>query len=158
MPRYELMYLLGSHVAENDAPTLQAEVLKAVQEFAGAEVQETALGKKKLAYPIGKTRNGYYIVVNFTMDASNINKLNAKIRTMDSNIIRHLLINLDEHLMRLSKDKILQEKLSKRPEAEKPAPKTKPEPMKAPVIKLEDIDEKLLDEKIEKALSEDLTK
>lgn len=157
MPRYEFMYLLGSHVAETDVPGISSQVLKTVAELGASEVKETQLGKKKLAYPIKKTRNGFYVVVNFTMDAKNVNALDAKIRSMDSSIIRYLIVNLEEHLERLGKDKIEQSKITRRlPVAVKP--EEKPKSPKAPQIKLEDIDEKTLDEKIEKALSEDLTK
>ncbi len=164
MPRYELMYLLGSHVAETEVPNVSALVLKAVSDNGGTQVVETQLGKKKLAYPIKKTRNGYYVVVNFEMSGTKINQLDAKIRSMDSSIIRYILINQEEHLERERKDKALAVKIGRKiPPAEteeKPKVRTKPKTESAPkpTIKLEDIDEKTLDEKIEKALSEDMTK
>ena len=157
MPRYELMYLLGSQVAETEVPTISAQVLKAVSDFSGTNVQETQLGKKKLAYPIKKTRNGFYVTVNFEMDTKNINGFDAKVRSMDNSIIRYIVINLEEHLGRMVKDKAEQAKIVRRPQVAKPEEKPRSETAK-PAIKLEDIDEKMLDEKIEKALSEDLTK
>lgn len=157
MPQYELMYLLGSNVADDQVPTISASVKKFIEDFGGSNVVETLLGKKKLAYPIGKTRNGHYVVVDFVMDSDKINLLDAKIRTQDSSIIRYILINQDEHLQRLKKDKVEQAALSRRvppvaPEAatDKPVAK-KP----APVI---DLAPEELDAKIEKALSEDITK
>lgn len=158
MPRYELMYLLGSQVAETEVPVISAQILKSINDFGGANVQETQLGKKKLAYPIKKTRNGFYVTVNFEMDTKNINGFDAKIRSMDNSIIRYIIINLEEHLGREAKDKIEQAKIVRRPQTPKPEEKAKADRPKAPAIKLEDIDEKMLDEKIEKALSEDLTK
>lgn len=161
MPRYELMYLLGSHVADNDVPAIASQVLKFIEELGGTDIVENHLGKKKLAYPIKKTRNGYYVVVNFSMDSSKIGELEAKIRTQDSNIIRHLIANLEEHLKRMEKDRIEQAKLTPRkpPVAEaesKPEPATKKEPAaEAPLL---EIDQEELDKKIEEALSEDLTK
>lgn len=158
MPKYELMYLLGSHVAETEVPNLSAQVLKSIEDFGGAEVQETQLGKKKLAYPIKKTRNGYYVVVDFNMDSGKINQLDAKVRSLDSSIIRYILVNLDEHLERTAKDKALAAKMpARRIPTARAEDRTRAEAIK-PAIKLEDIDEKLLDEKIEQALSEDLTK
>lgn len=158
MPRYELMYLLGSHVAETEVPNISALVLKAVNDNGGTNAQEVQLGKKKLAYPIKKTRNGYYVTVNFEMDANKINLLDAKIRSQNSSVIRYILINLEEHLQRQAKDKLEQAKIVRRIPTEKPTERPKTESPKTPAIKLEDIDEKTLDEKIEKALNEDLTK
>lgn len=162
MPQYELMYVLGSHVADDEVPKISASILKFAEDFGGTEVKEAQLGKKKLAYPIGKTRNGHYIVVNFVMDAKNINAFDAKIRTQDQSIIRYIIVNLDEHLARMAKDKIVQSKIVRKgPPAEVtvPTPKTSIEPKvqkEAPV--LVELNQEELDKKIEEALSEDLTK
>lgn len=152
------MYLLGSHVAETEVPNISAQILKTIDDLGGQNVQETLLGKKKLAYPIKKTRNGFYVVVNFTIDAKNISALDAKIRSMDLSIIRYLLVNLEEHLERTAKDKTEALKTpARKPISARTEAKPKGDGLK-PAIKLVDIDEKLLDEQIEKALSEDLTK
>jgi small subunit ribosomal protein S6 len=155
------MYLLGSHVADDQVPAIAAQIKKFVEDFGGSNVVETQLGKKKLAYPIKKTRNGHYVVVSFTMDTKNINQLDARVRSQDANIIRYILVNLDEHFERIEKDKVEQAKLSRRPQAEEGAPKEKeaaPEKKeKAPAPVLE-IDSEALDKKIEEALSEDITK
>ena len=156
------MYLLGSQVADTEVPAVTAQILKFVSDFGGSEVKETQLGKKKLAYPIKKTRNGHYVVVDFVMDSRKVNDLDAKIRTQENTIIRHMLVNLDEHLKRTEKDKVAQAKLSKRQlegqaagiSTEAPVRKEKaaaPQP-------LVEINQEDLDKKIEAALSEDLTK
>lgn len=150
-------------MADTEVPAVTSQVLKFVEDFGGTEVKEENLGKKKLAYPIGKTRNGYYVTVNFTMEGKNVNLFDAKIRTQDQSIIRYILVNIDEHLKRLEKDKVQQAKLSKRPPegeeaaVEKKPKKYTPKPKPAPAPLLE-IDSAELDKKIEEALSEDLTK
>jgi small subunit ribosomal protein S6 len=162
MPQYELMYLLGSHVADDQVPQIAASILKFADDFGATNVKEEQLGKKKLAYPIGKTRNGHYVVVNFTMEAKNINTFDAKIRTQDQSIIRYLIVNLDEHLARMAKDKIVQSKIVRKgppAEAGVPTPKVEAAPSakkEAPV--LTELNQEELDKKIEAALSEDLTK
>ncbi len=175
MPQYELMYLLGAQVADDEVPKIAQSVLKFAEDFGATDIRETQLGKKKLAYPIGKTRNGHYVVVNFAMDSKNINAFDAKIHTQDSSIIRYLIVNLDEHLARMEKDKIAQSKIIRKgpPAEEESAVAAKPE---APVMKnevaekpatkpakkakpiLADLNQEELDKKIEEALSEDLTK
>ncbi len=158
MPQYELMYLLGSTVADDQVTGISDSIKKFVGDFGGTAITETPLGKKKLAYPIGKTRNGYYVVVNFTMDTGKINDLDAKIRTQDT-IIRYLLINIDEHLERMEKDKKAQSKIVRKgPPAEVAAaatPTASAPKKEAPVIDLAPED---IDRKIEEALAEDITK
>ncbi len=160
MPQYELMYLLGSHVADDEVPKISQGILKFAEDFGATDVKETLLGKKKLAYPIGKTRNGHYVVVNFTMDAKNINAFDAKVRTQDASIIRYLMANMDEHLQRLEKDKIVQSKIVRRgPQPEAPKHPAAGEPaLKKETVPLVEINQEELDKKIEQALSEDLTK
>ena len=156
MPQYELMYLLSSNVADTDVPATAQQVQKFITDGGGTDIRETQLGKKKLMYPIKKTRNGHYVVVNFEMDGKKINELDARIRSMSQAIIRYLLINLDEHLDRQKKDAAEQAKIKRRipvpVAAETSAPVRKEKPQ------LVEIDEKALDEKIEAALTEDLTK
>jgi len=153
MPQYELMYLLGSTVADDQVQTISDSVKKFVEDFGGSNIVETSLGKKKLAYPIGKTRNGHYVVVDFSMDSDKINALDAKVRTQDSTIIRYILVNMDEHLERLEKDKKVQAAMPKRV-----IPNPEPEAQeKKPAVTL-DLSQEDIDKKIEAALAEDITK
>lgn len=161
MPQYELMYLLGSQIADTEVPAVTSQILKFVEDFGGSNIKETQLGKKKLAYPIKKTRNGHYVAVAFNMDSRKVNDLDAKLRTQGNSVIRYLLVNLDEHLKRVEKDKVAQAKLSKRQQdfqtpgiTEAPARKEKA----ATAEPLVEINQEDLDKKIEAALSEDLTK
>ena len=166
MPQYELMYILSANVSDDQLPEVTGQIQKFVSDFGGTDIRETQLGKKKLAYPVKKTRNGFYGVIDFAMDAKKINELDAKIRTQDNTIIRYILVNMDEHLERLARDREVQAKMNRNrpPEmvasglegpAEQviaPARSTrKAEPMKE--INAED-----LDKEIEKALTEDITK
>ncbi len=155
MPQYELMYLLGANVADDQVAPISEQIKQHVVGFGGTQIEENQLGKKKLAYQIGKTRNGHYVTVNFSMAGEKINALDAKIRTMDQTVIRYLLVNLDEHNERLAKDKVAQSKMTRRQPVEESGetPVTVKEK-----VQLADIDEKVLDEKIEAALTEDVTK
>lgn len=169
MPRYELMYILASSVSDDQIPDVTGQILQFVSDFGGTDVQETQLGKKKLAYPIKKTRNGFYSVIDFNMESQKINDLDAKIRTQNT-IIRYIIVNLDEHLERLSKDREVQAKMNRnRPESAIESP-VAPEPQEAidttpveseatptpaPATAEANVD---LDEQIEAALNEDITK
>jgi len=155
------MYVLGANVADDDVPKISQNILKFAEDFGATDVKETQLGKKKLAYPIGKTRNGHYVVVNFTMDTKNINQFDAKIHTQDTSIIRYIIINLDEHLDRMKKDKIAQSKIVRKgPPAEDAIKTIAPaaSAMKKEAAPLVEINQEELDKKIEEALAEDLTK
>lgn len=160
------MYILASTVSDDQVPDVTSQVQKFVSDFGGTEITETQLGKKKLAYPVKKTRNGYYVVLNFTMDTKKINEFDAKIHTQDSTIIRYIIVNQEEHYARLAKDIEVQAKMNanRPPQAipaeeqtettAAPAPKVeKIEKVEAPVMNAAE-----LDKKIEEALTEDIIK
>lgn len=169
MPRYELCYILAAQVSDDQVPGVADQIKQFVADFGGTDIKEEQLGKKKLAYPIKKTRNGFYVVVEFTMDSRKVNDLEAKIRTQTATVIRHLVVNLDEHLRRSEKDKVEQAKLSKRPEDTGEAVEAGPQRTAAPSVEIPEL-EKLpkkepvnistedLDKQIEAALSEDIIK
>jgi small subunit ribosomal protein S6 len=175
MPRYELMYILASSVSDDQIPQTTQGIEQFVVDNGGSEISHEELGKKKLAYPIKKTRNGHYGVITFTAEGKGVNALDAKLRTQKATIIRHIIVNIDEHLVRLEKDKEAQAKMNrnrppeaiaadkaKEAEAATPsAPATKP--AREPKAPKEDkpktvVTEEVLDEEIEKALNEDITK
>lgn len=172
MPRYEMMYILASSVSDDLIPETTAQVEQFVTDFGGTDVSHTQLGKKKLAYPIKKTRNGHYGVINFTMDTSKVNPLDAKIRTQGNTIIRHIIVNIDEHLERLEKDREVQAKMNRNRPADKIAEDTRNiESSQAPIAEAKPapspasekreakkVSTESLDDEIEKALNEDITK
>ncbi|MBI2356078.1 MAG: 30S ribosomal protein S6 [Candidatus Doudnabacteria bacterium] len=149
MPKYELMYILSSAVSDNDAPQINSEVDKFIKDEGGTILTSELLGKKKLAYPIKKTRNGFYILQTFNFDSPKLAALDNKLRSLDS-IIRYLVVNVEELERRKAKDAAYKEKM-------KPLRRPKPEVKPAgPEIKLTETE---LEQKIAKALgSEDLTK
>lgn len=163
MPKYELMYILASGVSDDQVPGVTESVKKIVADFGGENIEEQQLGKKKLAYPIKKTRNGFYVVLDFDMDTKKVNDLDAKIRTQDASIIRYILVNMDEHNDRLAKDVVAQAKMNRNPlkmkEASASEGQQQPEEKKAVEEKPSmDLNPEDLDKKIEEALTEDLTK
>ena len=131
-------------------PQVSDEVNKFITDSAGTLLSQEMLGKKKLAYPIKKTRNGFYVLQNFNLDGVKLQSLDNKLRSMEP-IIRYLIINVEEQEARAAKDLKVQEKmrLNRKP------PKI-PTESPGPEIKLSDTE---LEAKIEKALgSEDLAK
>lgn len=157
MPRYELMYILSSAVSDDQVPETVAAIKQNIADFGGSEIEEQQLGKKKLAYPIKKTKNGYYVVETFSLPAEKIKELDAKIRTQNATIIRYLIVNLEEHLSRTAKDRVEQAKLSKLQAAGAEAKLTETAAARASKPPVE-IDSAELDKKIEEALTEDLIK
>lgn len=94
MTNYELMFIIN--------PTLEEEKKNAVVEKVteiitngGGEVSKTDVwGMRKLAYPIEKKEEGYYVVLEFQAAPELPKELNRRLRISDD-VMRHLVINKD---------------------------------------------------------------
>ena len=68
---------------------------KVVTDLKGNVVEYKELGEKKLAYPIKKELNGYYFVMQFEA-AKDVESEVSRKAGLDENILRHLIVRLDE--------------------------------------------------------------
>ncbi len=94
MTNYEVLFIID--------PTLEDEkkeaTIEAVKEIIAAdgEVGEVDVwGMRKLAYPIQKKSEGYYVVIEFQGNPSLPKELDRRLRISD-NVIRHLIDNKNQ--------------------------------------------------------------
>ena len=95
MRKYEVMYVLN---ASMDDAARQAEMdsIHAIITTNGGNIVKTDVwGMKKLAYPIQKMNEGYYVVVEFAAKPELPHELDRRMKISD-NVIRHMIINKDE--------------------------------------------------------------
>ena len=95
MNKYEMMFIVKATIDETAISGI-AENLKSVITSMKGEITESKdLGQKKLAYPIKKEITGHYFVVNFNANNEIVAELDRKAR-IDENVLRHMIIRLDE--------------------------------------------------------------
>ena len=95
MNKYEMMFIVKATM-ESDAVKATAENMKKVVTACGGKVEEfKELGEKKLAYPIKKEISGYYYVMTLEATKEAESELSRK-AGLDENVIRHLIVKLDE--------------------------------------------------------------
>ena len=95
MKKYEIMFIVKS-TNESDVVKKTAEAMKGyVTENKGKVVEFNELGEKKLAYSIKKEISGYYYVMVVEAQNETIKELDRK-ASINENILRHLIIKLDE--------------------------------------------------------------
>lgn len=94
MTNYEVMFIidptLEEAVKESTIETVK-DIINAQGEVGEVEV----VGMRKLAYPIMKKSEGYYVVVEFKGEATLPKELDRRLKISD-NVIRHIIINKDE--------------------------------------------------------------
>lgn len=94
MNNYELMFIIDP-ILEDDKKEATIETVKEIIGAAGEVGKVDVWGMRKLAYPIQKKNEGYYVVVEFTAQTDLPKELDRRLRISD-NVMRHIIINKDE--------------------------------------------------------------
>ena len=92
MTNYELMYIIDPTL-EQDKKDAAVETVKGIVTTNGGEVFDV-WGMRKLAYPIEKKEEGYYVVMEFKAGTDVPKELDRRLKISDA-IIRHQIINKD---------------------------------------------------------------
>ncbi len=95
MKKYEVMFIVKSTQESDNIKTTSEFMKSIITDNKGKIVEFNELGEKKLAYPIKKEISGYYYVMVVEADNNAISELNRK-ASINENILRHLIIKLDE--------------------------------------------------------------
>ena len=95
MRDYELLLIIHPDVAEDDIPGTLDKVAEHVTAKGGTVGETASWGKKKLAYPIGHSKDGTYFLTQLKLEPGSIVELEANLRLSES-ILRHMLVRLDE--------------------------------------------------------------
>lgn len=95
MNKYEIMFIVKATLEESAIKSTISNLKDVITSMKGEITEEKDMGSKKLAYPINKEVTGYYYVVDFNANNELVAELDRKAR-IDENIIRHMIINLDE--------------------------------------------------------------
>jgi len=95
MNKYEIMFIVKATI-DKDAVNNTAETMKKIiTDEKGKVLEFKALGEKKFAYPIKKEINGYYYLMQVEASSEAEKEFNRK-ASLDENVLRHLVIKLDE--------------------------------------------------------------
>ena len=94
MNNYEVMFIIEAAL-EDDKKEAAIEMVKEVISADGEVGKVNVWGNRKLAYPINKKNEGYYVVIEFASNPDIPKELDRRLKISDS-IIRHIIINKDE--------------------------------------------------------------
>ncbi len=95
MNKYEIMFIVKATQESADVKKTADNAKKLLTTKSSKVVEMKELGEKKLAYPIKKEINGYYYVMQVEATKEEITEFDRKIK-LDENVLRHLIIKLDE--------------------------------------------------------------
>lgn len=89
---YELMMIVTPDVTEEERGTVITYVGDSLKEIEAEEIKKEEMGTKKLAYPIQKKENGFYVLFKFEVEGTKLVELERKINLKNDKIIRYILV------------------------------------------------------------------
>lgn len=95
MNKYEVMFIVNTSMEASAASHIADNYTKLVKNDKGSIELFKDLGQRKLAYEIKKQKTGFYYYFDCTVGAATIKELDRRLR-LDENIIRHMIIRIDE--------------------------------------------------------------
>ena len=95
MRDYELMVVLSPELDEAGVDATTERLGTQISGRGGEVVDVQKWGRRRLAYPIAKHRDGFYTVAKLKLDPDGAEPLERSLRLNES-VIRHLLVRLDE--------------------------------------------------------------
>src|SRR3989442_5031686 len=109
MRTYEVVFVAAPSLSEDDLNVLVEQMKKSAESKKGKIVKVDSWGKRSLAYPIKKFKEGYYTVFTVEDNGEAVTELERRFRVTDS-VIRFLSVRVDEDLKRQQKLKARREK------------------------------------------------
>lgn len=94
MINYEIMFIVDPTL-DDEMKEKTVETVKEIIASDGEVTNVDVWGLRKLAYPIEKKSEGYYVVIEFKAAPTLPKELDRRLRISD-NVIRHLIVNKDE--------------------------------------------------------------
>lgn len=104
MRRYELMFIVVPTAAEEEIDKVVAQLEGVIKSDQQGTVEVEKLGKKKLAYRIGKFEEGIYILLKMSASGALVKELERRLKVTDT-VMRYVTVRVDEKFKRVEKVK-----------------------------------------------------
>ena len=101
---YELTYIVNSVLSEEQIKDLVARVDKYIVEHGGEIIDKDVWGSQRLAYPIQKKRNGFYVNMSFKAPGGIVARFERALEIND-NILRYLTLRMEPKMIRHRDDR-----------------------------------------------------
>ncbi|MFL6211661.1 MAG: 30S ribosomal protein S6 [Pyrinomonadaceae bacterium] len=112
---YEVVFIIDTDTAEDEATRLIEGLQRIVTDQGGMITKNEDMGRRALAYKIGRKTEGHYVLFEIEGTGGEIAELERRMRVNDA-ILRYLTVRVDEDRQRAEKFKANRtRKAAKRP-------------------------------------------
>lgn len=95
MRQYETMYILKPEIETEQTTELVQKYQNFVTENGGSIDQLQEIGKRRMAYEIDRSREGFYVLMQFSADTDFTREL-ERIMRLEDKVLRFLTVRLGE--------------------------------------------------------------
>ena len=94
--KYELVYVVSPDASDDQVTALHTQVEETVTRLGGQLEKTENWGRRKLAYEIGRHKEGTYVLEVINGSGELMKELDRRLKVLDY-VIRHLVVRVDEH-------------------------------------------------------------
>ena len=109
MRKYEVMFIVRPDVVEDDVDKLITQMQGAVTSHGGAIEKVEKMGRRRLAYHIGRYKEGFYVLFVLEGSGDTVREFERRLKVTDL-VIKMLTVRTDEEIKRADKFKELRAK------------------------------------------------
>ena len=95
MKNYEIMFIVKTTITEDEVKAVSIKFQEVLTNDGAEIIEFVEMGQRDLAYEIKKLKTGYYFVINCNASDNTVKEFD-RLALIDSNIIRHLIINKEK--------------------------------------------------------------
>jgi small subunit ribosomal protein S6 len=118
---YEVMYIVDPETADDKIGKLNEAVGKLIEKEGGTLVRMDDVGRKRMAYPIQKKTEGYYVLFEIDGSGQEIAELERRMRVNDM-ILRYITVRVDEERKAADRKREKRERRAEKRASFRPAP------------------------------------
>ncbi len=93
--KYELVYVVSPDATDEQVAELHTQVESIIQRMNGQLEKTDNWGRRKLAYEIGRHKEGTYVLEVINGDGELMKEIDRRLKVSDL-VIRHLVVRVDE--------------------------------------------------------------
>jgi small subunit ribosomal protein S6 len=101
---YEVMFIVDAAATEDEVARLSDGLRQVIADQGGTVTRHEDMGRRRLAYPIGRSTEGRYVLFEVDGSGREIAELERRMRVNDQ-VIRYITVRVDEDRRRAEKFK-----------------------------------------------------
>ena len=91
MKNYEILFIVDGSITDEEKEKVVVSVKELIEKVGGVAEEADKWGMRKYAYPINYKNEGYYVLVNFTAEATLPSELERVMGISDA-VMRHMIV------------------------------------------------------------------